>query len=199
MFPPPCRVCLNVHVCHDKAPIASNLNGAEMKVQEVREEWESQLASQMDVRDTNTLDDLWEEAKTRDLLDNVLTYQWSIEDLVDHSKVTLQWWRKREGRSQAISRAKNKEPVRVVLNELESERKAALEEYLAMCAACDIDVYRFREKVLEGQRLAENEARELLKSPAAALMGTRLFRVWKIPIVGHNADVKSYERVLIPP
>lgn len=175
------------------------LNGAELKEQEVREKWERQLASQGGIRDANTLDDLWEEAKNRDLLENVYTHSWMVEDLVDHSKVTLRWWRNREGRSQAVSRARNKEPIRVFLNDIENERKAALEEYLAMCAACDIDVYRFREKVLEGQPLAENEARELLKSPAAALIGTRLFKGWKVPIAGHSAEVISYERVLIPP
>jgi hypothetical protein len=178
--------------------MAHKVNGAKLTEQEVREEWERQLASQVGVRDANTLDDLWEEAKSRDLPENVLTDLWMIEDLVDHSKETLRWWRKREGRSQAISRARNKEPIRVFLNNIENERKAALEEYLAMCAACDLDVYRFRERVLEGHPLAANEARDLLKSPAAALMGTRLFKWLRIPIVGHTAEVKSYERDLVP-
>jgi hypothetical protein len=52
---------------------------------QVWEEWKNKLG----VRDADTLADLWEELKSRDLLENVLTYQWSIEDLVDHSKETL--------------------------------------------------------------------------------------------------------------
>jgi len=125
-----------------------------VKEQEVREEWERQLASQVGLRDANTLNGLWEEASSRDLLNNVYTHAWTIGDLVDHSKETLRWWWKREGRSQASSRGTNKEPVRAFLNDLENERKAALGEYLAMCAACDFDVYRFRKKVLGGQLLS---------------------------------------------
>jgi hypothetical protein len=169
-----------------------------LKEQEVREEWERQLASQAGVRDANTLDDLWKEANSRDLVENVYTYAWTIEDLVDHSKETLRWWRKREGRTQATSGERSNEPIRVFLNDIEREHQAALEAYLAMCAACDIDVYRFRERVLEGELLTEDQARELLKSPAAAFMETRRFKGWKIPIVGHTAEAKI-EIDVVPP
>ena len=98
-----------------------------------------------------------------------------------------------ESRTQAARQSRNRDMVRVSLQDLELERQAALEEYLAMCAACDIDVYRFREKVLEGQLLAENQAWKLLKSSAAALLGTGQFKKDQIPIVGHKAEVKSYE------
>ena len=166
-----------------------------MNERQVWEEWKNKLG----VRYADTLADLWEELKSRDLLENVLTYQWSIEDLVDHSKETLRWWRKREGRTQLKSGGGNTKPVRVSREELELERQAALEEYLAMCAACDVDVYRFRQNVLEGELLSQGQARELLGSPAAAFMETRLFKEGKIPIVGHTAEVESYERDLVPP
>jgi hypothetical protein len=100
-------------------------------------------------------------------------------------------------RRQAMVQSGGRDTVQVPLGEVELEHQAALEEYLAMCAACDVDVYRFREKVLEGHLLAEDQARELLKSPAAALMETRLFKGWKVPIVGHTAEVKSYESELV--
>jgi hypothetical protein len=88
--------------------------------------------------------------------------------------------------------------VDVALSDLELERQAALEQYLAMCAACDLDVYRFRQEVLEGELLTEAQAQELLKSPAAALMETRRFKARDIPVVGHTADVR-YERDTVPP
>lgn len=105
------------------------------------------------------------------------------------------------GRSVGGSRGGDRrtDTVEVALSDLELEHQATLEQYLAMCAACDLDVYRFRKKVLEGELLTEDRARELLKSPAAALMGTRLFNGLKIPIVGHTAEVKSYARDLVPP
>jgi len=102
-------------------------------------------------------------------------------------------------RRQAMDQSGGRDTVPVSLGEVELEHQAALEEYLAMCAACDVDVYRFREKLLEGNLLAENEARDLLKSPAAALMETRIFKGLKIPIVGHTAEVKSYARDPVPP
>jgi hypothetical protein len=100
-------------------------------------------------------------------------------------------------RTQALDQSKKLDTVHVSLGELELERKAALEEYLAMCAACDADVYRFREKVLEGELLSEDQARGLLKSPAAAILETRQFKGWGVPIVGHTAEVKSYESKLL--
>jgi hypothetical protein len=93
---------------------------------------------------------------------------------------------------------KRTDTVEVSLSDLEVERKQALEEYLAMCGACDADVYLFRKKVLGGQLLSEKEAYKLLKSPAAALLETRLFRERNIPIVGHTAEVTNYKRDLVP-
>jgi hypothetical protein len=165
-----------------------------VKERQVREEWEKKLG----VRDTDTLDDLWEEAKSRDLVNNVLAHQWLVEDLVDHSRATLRWWRKREGRTKLKSGDRVAQPVRVSLGELELERQAALEEYLAMCAACDANVYRFRERVLEGEVLSQDQARELLRSPAAAILRTKRFREGNIPIVGHTAEVTSCEPDMLP-
>jgi hypothetical protein len=88
--------------------------------------------------------------------------------------------------------------VEVALNDLGMEHQAALEQYLAMCAACDIDVYRFRKKVLAGELLTEDQARELLGSPAAAILRTRRFREGNIPIIGHTAEVKSFESEVLP-
>ncbi len=88
--------------------------------------------------------------------------------------------------------------IDVELNDLELERQAALETYLAMCAECDRDVYRFRKEVLEGRLLAVDRARKLLRSPAAAFLETRHFKIWNIPVTGHIAEV-SYESEPVPP
>lgn len=97
------------------------------------------------------------------------------------------------------SRGGNKraDSVEVSLSDLELERKAALEEYLAKSATCDADVYLFREKVLEGELLSKEQAWKLLKSPAAAFLETRLFRDGNIPLVGHIAEVNDYRRELV--
>jgi hypothetical protein len=101
-------------------------------------------------------------------------------------------------RTQAIRSNRGPETVQVSLGASELARQGALEEYFAMCAACDFDVYRFRKKVLGEQLLSKDQAWDLLKSPAAALVETRFFESWGIPIVGHTAEVKSYESDLLP-
>ena len=101
-------------------------------------------------------------------------------------------------RAQAVRSNGSSETVQVSLGASELARQGALEEYFAMCAACDFDVYRFRKKVLEGHLLSKDQAWKLLKSPAAALVETRFFESWGIPIVGHTAEVKSYESDLLP-
>jgi hypothetical protein len=96
-------------------------------------------------------------------------------------------------RTQAVSsNGSPEETVQVSLGESELARQGALEEYFAMCAACDRDVYPFRNKVLGGHLLSKDQAWDLLKSPAAALVETRFFESWGIPIVGHTAEVKGY-------
>lgn len=94
-------------------------------------------------------------------------------------------------RGQIESRSERRDTVRVSLGELELERKAALEEYLAMCAASNSDVYLFRKEVLKGELVTEEEARELIRSPAAGVLSIREFENWNIPVVGHAAVVKD--------
>jgi hypothetical protein len=95
-------------------------------------------------------------------------------------------------RTQVVRSNGSPETVQVSLGESELARQGALEEYFAMCAACDRDVYPFRKKVLGGRLLSKDQAWDLLKSPAAALVETRYFGLWGIPIVGHTAEVKVY-------
>jgi hypothetical protein len=101
-------------------------------------------------------------------------------------------------RRQARGESRGRGTVRVSLERMELERQAALEQYLAMCAACDADVYSFRKEVLDGRLLAADQARDLLRSPAAAILRTRRFREKNIPIVGHTAEVKSPDPEVLP-
>jgi len=120
-----------------------------------------------------------------------------VEDLVDHSKSVLRWWRKREGRSQLKRRGSDGKPVRVSLGDVELEHKAALEEYLAMCAACDADVYLFRKTVLGGQTISSEEARKLVASPAARVLSKAAFEVWGIPFLNHTARLEDHKTDLV--
>lgn len=164
-----------------------------MEEHQVWEEWKKQLG----VRDADTLADLWTEAQERGLVDEACNYSMQVEDLVDHSKTTLKFWRRREGRTQFKSGGRDTKPVRVSLGELELERKAALEEYLAMCATCDSEVYLFRERVLGGENLSKRKAWKLIESWAARILPIHLFEAWEIPFTGHTAKLEEHTRELV--
>jgi hypothetical protein len=100
-------------------------------------------------------------------------------------------------RTQAADRSKSRDTVRVSLGELELERKAALEEYLAMCAACDSEIYLFRKRVLGGETLSKREAWELIRSWAARILPIGLFEAWEIPFIGHTSTLDDYTQELV--
>jgi hypothetical protein len=87
--------------------------------------------------------------------------------------------------------------VEVSLSSLELERKAALEEYLALCAACDADVYLFRKKVLGGQTISSVNARKLIGSPAARVLSKAAFENLDIPFLDHTAKLVDHETDLV--
>jgi len=87
--------------------------------------------------------------------------------------------------------------VEVSLNSLELERKAALEEYLALCAACDADVYLFRKKVLGGQTISSANARKLIGSPAARVLSKAAFENLDVPFLDHTAKLVDHKTDLV--
>jgi hypothetical protein len=102
------------------------------------------------------------------------------------------------GRGGAIGRGvdrghEDRDMVQASLKEVELEHQAALEQYLAMCAACDADVYRFRKTVLGGQTISSEEARKLVDSPAAGVLSKAAFGVWGIPLLNHTAELVGPE------
>jgi hypothetical protein len=92
---------------------------------------------------------------------------------------------------------KKTDAVEVSLSSLELERKAALEEYLALCAACDADVYLFRKKVLGGQTISSANARKLIGSPAARVLSKGAFENLDIPFLDHTAKLVDHQTDLV--
>jgi hypothetical protein len=106
------------------------------------------------------------------------------------------------GRGGAIGRGgdrgrEDRDTVQASLKEVELEHQAALEQYLAMCAACDADVYRFRKTVLGGHTISSADARKLMDSPAARVLSTAAFGDWGIPFLNHTAELVDHETDLV--
>lgn len=168
----------------------------QLNEQQVWAEWRKRLG----VRDAGYLRRLWSDLKAKGIVRDACNGELEMEYLVWFSKTSLECLLKpeegtppegREDSSQAQGEAPKRDAVQASLSPLESERQAALEEYLAMCAACDSGVYSFRKKVLKGGLLAAEEALGLVLSPAAAILDIREFEDWEIPVVGHSAVLKN--------
>jgi len=71
-------------------------------------------------------------------------------------------------------------------------RAEAMCLYWAKLADASREVRRFRDKTLDGGPLAQADARNLIHSPAAAVMSKEHFRAEKIPLT-HTAELLSYE------
>ena len=72
----------------------------------------------------------------------------------------------------------------------------AMSELFAGLAHQHPDVLRFRDEVLGGRLLTEDEAHGLLSSAAARLLDVRLFKKWGMPIVGHTSRLASEYQVI---
>ncbi len=90
----------------------------------------------------------------------------------------------------------DREVIRGSLSDSDREREAAVEEYLAMCAACDGATRQFRKRVLGDRLLTAEEARALVKSPAARFFDETDFDYagGEIPLVGHRATLVGHTR-----
>ncbi len=97
------------------------------------------------------------------------------------------------GRRQTPDQESSEVPVSLAESEL--ERKAAFEEYALKCATCDDGVRRFRERVLGDRLLTAEQARELVRSPAARFLEANIFEFagGDVPLVGHRATLEGYE------
>jgi len=87
--------------------------------------------------------------------------------------------------------------VPVSLSESELQRKAASEEYAAFRAARAGCTRWFRNRVLGNRLLTAEQARELVRSPAARYLEENTFEFagGEIPLIGHHATLEGYERV----
>ena len=97
------------------------------------------------------------------------------------------------GRRRALDEGRSDVPVS--LRESEGDRKAAFEEYAAKCANSNGVVRRFRGRVLGDRLLTAEQARELVRSPAARFLETNTFKFagGDVPLVGHRATLEGYE------
>lgn len=97
-------------------------------------------------------------------------------------------------RRQTVDRERDAVPVS--LSESELQRKAAFEEYAAKCAASDDGTRRFRAEALQNRFLTAEQARELVRSPAARFLEADSFefRGGHIPLIDHRGTLDRYER-----
>lgn len=129
-----------------------------------------------------------DEALDRNLDDEAVDYIIdSFDELAAASPGTL-------NRRQTPDR--ERDAVLVSLSESELQRKAAFEEYAAKCAACDDHTRRFRDEVLQNRLLTAEQARRLLRSPAAQFFEASAFefRGGAIPLLDHRGTLVHYER-----
>src|SRR5215213_4490949 len=98
------------------------------------------------------------------------------------------------GRRQTLDQEISEVPVS--LSESELERKGASEEYAALRAARDGGTRWFRDEVLRNRLLTAEQARELIRSPAARFLEENMFEFagGEIPLIGHHATLEGYER-----
>jgi hypothetical protein len=75
----------------------------------------------------------------------------------------------------------------------ETSRAEVFEECLAQIAASDPNVIEFRKAVLSGRSrlLKPEEALKLIRSPAAQALSLALFEELKIPVLGHEAELRG--------
>jgi hypothetical protein len=94
------------------------------------------------------------------------------------------------GRKQTDDEDRNEVPVS--LSGAELQRKAAFEEYAAFRAARTGGTHRFRDEVLRNRLLTAEQARELLRSPAARFLEANKFEFagGDIPLIGHHANLE---------
>lgn len=72
----------------------------------------------------------------------------------------------------------------------------AMSELFAQLAHQYPEVVEFRDKVLGGRLLTEDEAHNLLASYAARLFTLEQFSDWKIPVIGHDSELVEYDHGL---
>jgi hypothetical protein len=101
------------------------------------------------------------------------------------------------GRSRRQTEQHERDTVVVSLSEAELQRQAAFEEYAAFRAARAGGTRWFRDEVLRNRLLTADQARELIRSPAARFLEASSFEFagGEIPLIGHHATLEGYERV----
>jgi hypothetical protein len=90
-------------------------------------------------------------------------------------------------------RSLQEEYFEVELGDYEHKRARAYEEVLAREAGFTQQIADFRRNLLGERLLTQEQAHELLESPAARFFQPALFERWQIPLTGHKAELLEYE------
>jgi hypothetical protein len=133
----------------------------------------------------------WETASTKEHRNEFRGYL--LDDLRKNMKALSDYEVTGSGRHRVVQRRSRS--TRTVTLDPEgaiAARAEAMCLYWAKLADTGREVRRFRDKTLAGGPLAQADARNLIHSPAAAVMSKEEFRAKKIPLV-HTAELLSYE------
>jgi hypothetical protein len=145
----------------------------------------------------NLTDEEWDFFVEKEYVEDALTrlldeekVNFFIEEYYKHKVVFGEAGGRRRSRDQERS------DVPVSLSGWELERKAAFEEYAALRAARDGGTRWFRDEVLRNRLLTAEQARDLVRSPAARFLEANTFEFagGDVPLVGHRATLEGYER-----
>ena len=90
-------------------------------------------------------------------------------------------------------RSLQEEYFEIELGDYEHKRARAYEEVLAREAGFTQEIADFRRNLLGERLLTQEQAHELLESPAARFFQPALFERWQIPLTGHKAELLEYE------
>ena len=171
---------------------------------ETREELRQWLANRADLEDVGEVEwallcesgwmQEWEKASTKEDRDDRDEYRGYLLDELRRTMKALSGFEVTGSGHHRVVQRRSRSTRTVTLDPKGAiaARSEAMCLYWAKLADASRDVRRFRDKTLDGGPLTETDARNLIHSPAAAVMSKENLRTKKIPLA-HTAELLSYE------
>ena len=176
--------------CYPTGATTNDEQWSRMREAELRAEWKKVVSTD----DEDVLERVWKELDEAGYVAEALNEpEAGLQDLVDDTEMRLKYWRLGQGRTKSPGRGQ-KADFTPQFGQREIERAAAIEEYAAKIATTDPDVYTFREKILGGRLLPEEQARAFVTSPATRFLEYSQFEGLGILPLEHNAELRDYTR-----